>query len=79
MPAAKVKRAKSSRASEFRNKAAANLRASRGTMKGSERDKLTTNAKGYKALAAAEEFLGDELQKSATRPRNRKRSKARIS
>ncbi|HWL94945.1 MAG TPA: hypothetical protein VNT79_15605 [Phycisphaerae bacterium] len=79
MPAAKAKKAKPSRASEFRNKAAASLRASRAKIKDSERDKLTTTAKSYKALAAAEEALGGEVQKSATLPRHRKRSKARIS
>ena len=79
MPAAKAKKAKPSRASEFRNKAAASLRASRGTSKDSERDKLTTTAKSFKALAAAEEVLGSEVQKSAKLPRDRKRSKARIS
>jgi hypothetical protein len=69
----------SSRSVEFRNKAAANLRAARATDDGLESEKLTTTAKGYKALAAAEEWLGGEVQRSAPLPQRRKRSKARVS
>jgi hypothetical protein len=79
MPTAKPKKTTPSRASEYRKKAAASLRASRGTIKGSERDNLTTTAKSYKALAAAEEALAGEVRKSAPLLRHRKRSKARIS
>jgi hypothetical protein len=69
----------SSRSAEFRNKAAASLRAARATGDSVESEKLTTTAKGYKALAAAEEWLGGEVQKSAPIPQRRKRAKARSS